>query len=189
MESAVRYDFSFPPKSNNGNLNQVMQTTNGPCSSNSHSYIHPNLYMRPPQIPENAYHSNNSSASKNNPNKLGLSRSTSTSPLDCTSKNNRNNFNNKVNNNHCNSCNNCKENVANGPIHNNNNNKNLQNNLNLNKNCTINRNSHYNAHPKQSSLALLQNQNGINQISHAPATPKDSNCSFSNLKFSIYFKI
>lgn len=189
MESAVRYDFSFPPKSSNSNL---LQSAAG-CHN-----------MNPPM---NQHHGNNNNMRNqhhghNNNNQHGyntglLPKSASTSLLTCSahSSNNINGSNTgKLNNNYCNNCNNC---ATNKDLLNNN--SMLQNNLNMKQQGVVGgmSNKHHTV-IKPSSLLLNQNQqmhhgaivNSIGQtIANGPQTPKDSNCSFTfdDLKNTLAF--
>lgn len=183
MESAVRYDFSFPPKSSNSNL---IQSSN--CGNNMGGHVHNSTMhnMRPSQ------HQQDSKFNYTN-NHISLPKSSSTSLLNCASNNN---MNSKLNNNYSNNCNNCssvKETI--------NNNNMLQNNLNMKQNCAVTQTKSQHSVIKPSALGLLQNQqvgsmhhgaivNSINQsIGAAPQTPKDSNCSFTfdDLKNTLAF--
>lgn len=185
MESAVRYDFSFPPKSTNSNL---LQSAAG-CHN-----------MNPPM---NQHHGNNNNmrnqhhGHKNNSQQQHgyntglLPKSASTSLLTCSAHSSSNNINgsNKLNNNYCNNCNNC---ASNKDLLNNN--SMLQNNLNMKQQqqqqqgCVGGMSNKHHTVIKPSSLMLNQNQqmhhgaivNSIGQaIANGPQTPKDSNCSFS----------
>jgi len=184
MESAVRYDFSFPPKSSNNNL---VQSVNGNMGGNVvHNQAHTIHNMRSNQHHEQKFNY------VNNHNNVSLPKSASTSLLSCAA----NSTNISKLNNNCNSCHsysNVKETI--------NNNNMMQNNLNM-KNC-INQNQKSQHHMKPANL-LLQNQqmggsthygNTGNQNSHGssirdgPQTPKDSNCSFTfdDLKNTLAF--
>lgn len=195
MESAVRYDFSFPPKSSNNNL---IQASN--CNMSGH-VIHQSMHnnMRPGNnnVQQHQPHDSKFQYNSNNNTNVGLPKSASTSLLSCAASNNNNiNSSNKLNNNnYCNNCNNCKDTI--------NNNSMMQNNLNMkqqNNGCLSQK--HHNV-IKPSALGLLNQQNqqmgsmhhgvivnSINQsIGNAPQTPKDSNCSFTfdDLKNTLAF--
>jgi len=227
MESAVRYDFSFPPKSSSLNSNNAISNNNtcaGMASSHAQSH-HNNLQthtihnIRSHQHNPHDHHNFNSFGS--NQNGVSLSKSASTSLLNCVSttnsninnngclqnkNNNNNNFsinnNNNNNNNNlakmstkfCSSCSNCKDSNVN--------NVNLnRNNILFGKGTSQSQQGHQNG-IKLSALDILQNQtapgfphhthNGVSNIHHqitAPATPKNSNCSFTfdDLKNTLAF--
>lgn len=181
MESAVRYDFSFPPKSSNNNLLQA-----GNCNMSSHVIQQSMHNMRPGVQHHQSYNANTN---------VGLPKSASTSLLSCAASNNNINSSNKLNNNYSDNCNNCKDTI--------NNNNMMQNNLNMKQqqnNCMPQK--HHNV-IKPSALGLLNQQNqqmgsmhhgaivnSINQsIANGPQTPKDSNCSFTfdDLKNTLAF--
>jgi len=199
MESAIRYDFSFPPKSSS--LNSTTNTTSTTNSTNANNNNNTGHVVHR-QVGNNGYTNNN----------LGLPKSASTSLLTCSSHNSS-----KLNNNYCNNCNNC----------NNNNNNIMQNNLNMTKNnCMTLNNKQHESNPashhhhqqqqqhnviKPSALGLQQHHHHhhhqigssamhhvsiVNSITQSiaqtvaqPQTPKDSNCSFTfdDLKNTLAF--
>ncbi len=182
MESAVRYDFSFPPKSSNTNV--MLQQQHQP-QQNLH-----NVQQR--------QHQHDSSKFNGYPGtNVGLPKSASTSLLTCAS-------NCKLNNNNLSKC--CANCAAASSkdqttITLNNNNMH-QNNLNMKHTAHGMVSNKHHSVIKPSALGLLQHSsnsqqmhhgaivNSINQsIGNTPHTPKDSNCSFSkNIHSHIYFR-
>lgn len=214
MESAIRYDFSFPPKSNsnNNNTNQINSfISNTPVTTGAHVHHqhHQQLaHNQQTHTIHNVRHSNHGNFNYNNQhsvsNGIGLSKSASTSLLSCNTNNiSNNNINNNKNNsflklnnnnNYCFNCNNCTNSVCNS----NNLNKNpvttvqkVLNNQAVNQhNVHYSSNNHYQVNKTSPYAGLLQ-QNHHNFIAplQTPATPKDSNCSFSKFFVSFYFLI
>ena len=190
MESAVRYDFSFPPKSSNSHLLQSAAS----CNMNGHVVHQQPIHgMRSGHSGSHHMHSdkfnyNSTAGNNNNSGVVGLPKSASTSLLSCASStNNINGSSHKLNNNNNNYCGNCTTTPADIL----NNNSMLQNNLNMKQQCHVTTKHHTVIKP--SSLLLNQNQQMhhgaiANSISHSiangPQTPKDSNCSFSNILFT-----
>lgn len=185
MESAVRYDFSFPPKSSNSNL---IQSSNCGGSNMGGHVVHNSAMhnMRPGQHQQDSKFNYTS-------NHVSLPKSSSTSLLNCASNNN---MSSKLNNNNYSNinCNNCTKETIN-------NNNMMQNNLNMKQNMGVTQTKPQHSVIKPSALGLLQNQqmgsmhhgaivNSINQsIAAGPQTPKDSNCSFTfdDLKNTLAF--
>jgi len=175
MESAVRYDFSFPPKStsiNNNNIHTVSSNMANTCGTShiSHSHSHNIFNNNRNNFQQNYNHQVNSNVSSNQTN--GLSKSASTSLLTtCASHQTNVNINNNnnpkyANNNICNCCNTAKTD-ANITTNNNNNNA-----FNLNsKSGLLNKNG--------CNKNVQSQQNHHQVIIGAPATPKDGNCSFT----------
>lgn len=187
MESAVRYDFSFPPKSSNNNLIQSSNCGNNNNNIGGHVVHNANSTHTIHNIRSNQHYDQKFNYT-NSHNNIGLPKSASTSLLTSCSSSNINSS--KLNNNYCNNCNNCssaKETI--------NNNNMLQNNLNM-KNCLVNKPQHHNV-IKPSALGQMGSMhhgaivNSINQsIGAAPQTPKDANnCSFTfdDLKNTLAF--
>lgn len=179
MESAVRYDFSFPPKSSS---NSLAQNTN--CGTNSmHSGNQLTHTIHNVRHHHDSKFNNNSSNSSNN---VSLPKSASTSLLSCAaaaaSSNNIINSSKSTtnNNNYCNNCNNCTKEMIN-------NNNMMQNNLNM-KSCLIAKSQQQHNVIKPSAMGLLQGQQ-INTVHHTPQTPKDSNCSFSKFNLILTFPL
>lgn len=188
MEPAVRYDFSFPPKSSSLNSNNMSQ--NGPCGISSyHGYSH-SIYNGS----NNQRHHNHHSQDNHNQNQnyythhnvanhasnVGLSKSASTSLLSCVPQShNINNSYSKMNNN--NFCNTCNSKDCTGSSHSclykktsNSNSNSQQYRSNRNSSSQSNYTAMPNTQQQQSSLSSNLTTIG------APATPKDGNCSFSN---------
>lgn len=170
MESAVRYDFSFPPKS--ANLNQM-----NPCGMNNTpvttSHAHGQQQQQQHTIHNIRQQTNQYQYHHNVSTGLGLSKSASTSLLSCATTQN-NNVLKQLNNNYCYNCNNC----------NSSNNTNCTNGL----KSKVNHNVHHSV-SKPTAYGLLQQQGNLhgNIVPiMAPATPKDSNCSFSKQITIIY---
>jgi cytoplasmic polyadenylation element-binding protein len=189
MESAVRYDFSFPPKSSNNNLMQNGNNNMGGHVVHNQGQVHTIHNMRSNQ--NQVHHDQKFNYVNSHSNNIGLPKSASTSLLS-TCAASSNNANPKLNNNYCNSCNNCN-NIVKETINNNNM---MQNNLNMQKNCMGSNNNMSQKHLVKPANLLLQNQQmgHGNQISHSvgrdgPQTPKDSNCSFTfdDLKNTLAF--
>ena len=189
MESAVRYDFSFPPKStslssnnNSANLHTVSSNVNTCGTAHvSHTHSH-NMFNHRNNYQQNTAYTNNAtnshlSAQHANTQHVGLSKSASTSLLTtCAAHNNNNNNNNPkyVNNNYCNSCHTTKTD-SNLTTNNNNNNA-----FNLNNKSALMSGKNGCNMPKNQSYQ--QKQDNVHPaINGAPATPKDGNCSFSRL--------
>ena len=171
MESAVRYDFSFPPKSSS---NSLTQNTNCGSNNNGNQLTHTIHNVRQHHDSNKFNHNNNQTN-----NNVGLPKSASTSLLSCAASSNNlinNSAKSNQNNSYCNNCNNCTK------IEMINNNNMMQNNLNM-KNCIMGKAQQQHNVIKPSAMGLLQSQH-MNTIHHTPQTPKDSNCSFS--KISIY---
>lgn len=179
MESAVRYDFSFPPKSSN--TNNLLQASQCGANSQMNNHVLHNTGHTIHNVRQQ--HHDPKFTYNNNNNNVGLPKSASTSLLTCTGAS-------KLNNNYCNNCNNCNTNKDTL-----NNNNMMQNNLNM-KNCLGTNSVKHHSVIKPSALGMMQNQqvvgsihhgaivNSINQtVGNAPQTPKDSNCSFSKLEF------
>lgn len=186
MESAVRYDFSFPPKSSsiNNNNNNILHASNN-SNMGGHVVHHQNTHTIHNMRQQNQHHE--TKFNYNNTSNVGLPKSASTSLLSCTASTNNNNNNSSKLNNYCNSCNNCNGKEAA------NNNNTMQNNLNMNTNKGCLTGKSHNV-IKPSALGLSNHHgaivNSINQsIGNAPQTPKDSNCSFTfdDLKNTLAF--
>lgn len=216
MESAVRYDFSFPPKSSSLNqanacapngANTPVATVNSyghhysnHNNNNNHHHHHQqhtihnvrqNHHYNNYHHNTNAHHSSNNN---NNNNGLGLSKSASTSLLSCATTNQNGNVNHnnnvlKLNNNYCYSCNNC--------VNSTNNKSHGYSNHGSNK-LAPHQAHHHNVHhhhhtvAKSSPYGLLQQSSGSAHHDFpvlAPTTPKDSNCSFTfdDLKNTLAF--
>ncbi len=160
MESAVRYDFSFPPKSSNTMLHQP-QNTHG-------------IQQRHESSKFNGYTGSN----------VGLPKSASashlTSATNCKLNSNANNTSNKehttttLNNNnmHQNNLNMKQQQTAHSVASN--------KHHNLIKPSTIGLLQHTSTSQQMHHGAIV---NSVNQsIGNTPHTPKDSNCSFSKIK-------